>query len=138
MKDSVQRGHSDGHHTDLGGRASQRVITYSLSNMACQAHMEGTGQDPGTCGRRRERSWSPHSWLTRESSSGKYFFFLPSRQVSTMQAILKLMKFHAFHVPEAQYVPPCPVTGSTLRLMEILRFREALCVADSDLFQDLS
>lgn len=75
MKDSIQRGHSDGHHTDLGGRASQRVVTYSLSNMAGQAHMEGTGQDPGTYGRGRKGSWSPPGWLTRESSSGRYIFF---------------------------------------------------------------
>ena len=138
MKDSIQRGHSDGHYTDLGGCASQRVITYSLSNMAGQAHVEGTGQDPGTYGRGREGSWSPHSWLTRESSSGKYFFFLYSRQVSTMQAIRQLKSFHVFRELEIQYVPPCPATGNTFRLTGIVRLRGDICVADSDLFQDLS
>lgn len=50
MKDTVQRGHSYGHDANFGGCAGQRVITYSLPNMAGQAYTEGTGQDPSTYG----------------------------------------------------------------------------------------
>lgn len=117
VKDSIQRGHSDGHHTDLGGRASQRVITYGLSNMAGQAHMEGTGQDPGTYERKREGSWSPHSWLTKESSSGKYFFS------SFLQT-----GFYNADYSATQVIPCVPGTGNGV-CTTVLSYREH-CEAD--------
>lgn len=55
MKDTVQRGHSDGHYANFGRCASQRVITYSLPNMAGQAYTEGAGQDPSTYGELGEK-----------------------------------------------------------------------------------
>lgn len=50
VQDAVQRGHADGNHTGLGGCAGQRVVAHGLPDMPGQAHVEGTGQDPGSCG----------------------------------------------------------------------------------------
>lgn len=50
VQDAVQRGHADGNHTGLGGCAGQRVVAHGLPDMPGQAHVEGTGQDPGSYG----------------------------------------------------------------------------------------